>query len=990
MAFTQIGLGGLFSLNVNPAIVAMQQATTSLQSLQSKFDAQLPKIDQWAQKFAQAANKVRGSLAGVNKGMNDIAGGITKTALGAIPLSMVMKAGAQKAIVFEKQMSVVNSLLDEENRKLYPDLIQKAKWMGITSVFTAGQAAQAMEYMVRSGANARETMAGIGGVMNAAAADGIQLEQAANVVAIAIKSMGLEWKDAEMVADVLAKTSASANTNILALGESFVYGAATAKQLGVPIEQLSGIFGALGDAGLKGSMAGTSLTNMMVSLAKPSKEAEAIMGRWGVTLTDAEGKLKPWPWMVDTLSGKLKKVKNVLERTRITAELFGLRGQKAFNALAMKGGKNLKILMDKVANSMGAAADMADKRLDNIAGRWVLFMSAVEGAFIELFEPVMKPVADAIKKVTGYLSDVLVVIQAIKGAGDSVSKYGKVMEENVKKFGATTWAVANGVMDAVIWLKEGFQTIVQKVGAFFGVIGQQGGNAVRQITRFTVQFAVLGAIFAPVAGAVGLLVFVLKAGLWPIIQGIAVVAFNLYAIFIQVAVSAALAATHVLSFALNLGLQLMVAVLGATLSLITFSATMIKNVVVSLATGILWLILFGKTIFTEMIPALWDSIKIELWYAKTVAKNFVMAIWAKIAALGGFKIQIWATVKALGAGLVVGIKAAAIATWAFVKGLVVTGIPALIGFVKGLNLVQMVTLKGLIPALLSVGRVMLVFGGPILIIFGLIGAFLIGMGSKANSFKDTMVAAWTAIKVVVGGFVEGFMEGMHGAWFAVRRVFQSIYQLIRNIFGFLWEDSKTTTGDVAEMFKAVGKWIGNAFKWGFDAIAWFFEGLGDFIFEAQYAFIKFLAAIDEGWVKLKNMVGALSDEEYNREMRRIDGMTAAFRKQHDERKAQILSERTALKKLEEDEQRATETKKAMEKYIYADGKREDNRFYEIKLEPGSFEVNVNNKLEVDGKGLATTVTKHQQEIQERKGFKTKRWQMMAARETGAPVAAGGG
>jgi hypothetical protein len=238
---------------------------------------------------------------------------------------------------------------------------------------------------------------------------------------------------------------------------------------------------------------------------------------------------------------------------------------------------------------------------------------------------------------------------------------------------------------------------------------------------------------------------------------------------------------------------------------------------------------------------------------------------------------------------------------------------------------------------------------------------------------------------VVGGFVEGFMEGMQGVWFAVRGVFLRIYQFIRNIFGFLWEDSKTSTDDIAAMFKAVGKWIGNAFRWGFDAIAWFFEKLGDFIFEAQYAFIKFLAAIDEGWVKLKNMVGALSDEEYNREMRRINGMTEAFRKQHDERKKQILDERAALKKLEEDEQRATDTKKAMEKYVYAEGKREDKRFYEIKLEPGAFDVNVSNKISMDGKDIATTVTKHQQEIQERRGFKTKRWNMMTAREMGAPV-----
>lgn len=989
MAFTQIGLGGTFSLNVNPAVVAMQRATTSLQALQGKFDAQIPKIDQWAAKFAQAANKVKASLAGVKTGMSDIAGGIAKTAMGAIPLAMGMKFGAKRAVEFEKQMGVVNSLLDTQNRKLYPELIQKAKWMGITSVFTAGQAAQAMEYMVRAGADAKEVLAGIGGVMNAAAADGIQLEQAANVVAITVKSMGLEWSQAERVADILAKTSASANTNILLLGESFVYGAATARQLGVPVEHLSALFGALGDAGLKGSLAGTSLTNMMITLSKPSKESEQIMKDWGITLTDNEGKLKSWSVIIKMFSDKLKGIKSVTERAKVSAELFGVRGQKAFSALAAKGPKNLEILMKKVQDSMGAAADMADKRLDNIAGRWVLFMSAVEGAFIELFEPVMKPVADTIKKVTEYLSNVLVVIQAIKAAGDSTAKYAKAMEVNVKKFGATTWAVANGVMDAVIWLKEGFQSLVQRVGKFFGVLGQTGQDSVRQMTRLAVQFSVLGALLVPVAGAVGLLVFVLKSGLWPILRGVGVIIWNLWVAVISLATSFVTLSGRVLSLALDLGLQLVAAVLSATQSILAFAITMTTRFAMALATGVLWLALFGKTIFTEVIPALWDNIRIELWYVKTVAIDFVKSLWTKITLLPLVARGLWSNVAAMRAGFLPAVKSAALAVWTFVRAVATGAIPTLIAFVKGMNLLQMVTLKGVLPALMSVMRVLLIWAGPVLLVLGLVAAFLAGMGAEANSFKATMVAAWTAIKTVVGGFVEGFMESVSGIWFAVRGAFLRIYQFIRNIFGFLWDDSKTTTGDIAEMFKTVGKWIGKAFKFAFDGIAWFFEKLGDFIFEAQYAFIKFLAAIDEGWVKLKNMVGALSDEEYNREMRRINRMTQEFRKQHDERKKQILDERAALKKLEEDEQRATESKKAMEKYIY--DRKEAEYKYTVMLPEGfGADISINNKVELDGKQIATSVTKHQQEIQERKGFKTKRWQMTATRETGAPVLAGGG
>jgi TP901 family phage tail tape measure protein len=988
MAFPQIGLGGIFTLNVNPAVVAMQKASQTLRTFRQNFDSQALGFTKWASEFLKNSKKVSGGLRDIKTGATSVAGAMGGLSLAGLPVAFAMKKATDAAVEFEGQMAVVRALLDKQGRQQMPELIQKAKELGSTTAFSAREVGDAMEFLVRAGATANQTMGAVGGVLAAAAAEGMDLGKASDVVVTVIKGMSLQFEQAGEVADYLAKTSALTNSSILSLGESFTYGAATARDLGLNVAQTSAIFGALSDAGLSGSLAGTSFANMMTKLAKPSKEAQGIMKSFGVTL-EKNGKMKEFPQIVAELGGKIAAIRSPMERAAITSELFGERGRKAFAALMAKGPKQLAELMENVKDAVGASADMAEERLDSLQGRMQLFGAAMKGLAIEVFDPMLKPIAKVIKQISEALGGVLQTVQKIMAAGESEEKFFSAHVETLTKFGQTTWDVALGVVDAVYWMKDTWADFTSWVSSAIGRFTEQSGSSIRGMTSSVIKFAIATSIFVPLVGVVGALALAFRLALWPAIQGTMLMAWGFYRTLINVGFSLAGVASQVLSFALDLGLQLTSALLSATQALLSFSFTMAKRVATSLATGALWVLLFGKSIFTEMIPALWDNIKIELWYVKTVAIEFIKSLWTKITLLPLVARGLWSNAMAMKSGFVPMMKAAALSIWTLVRAIATGAIPFLISLVKGVNILQMVTLKGLVPALLSVGRVVMLFGGPILIVFGLIGAFLASMGAEANSFKTTMIAAWTAIKTVVGGFIEGFKEGAQGIWFAVRRAFLSIYQFVRNIFGFLWEDSTTTTGDIAEMFKAVGRFIADAFRWGFDAIAWFFEKLGDFIFEAQYAFSKFIAAVQETWIRIKKMVGALSKAEYEAELRRIETVRTMLKTQHDERKKQIQAERDALKKLEEDEKRATDTKKAMEKYIYAEGKREEQKFYEIKLEPGSFDVNVNNQVNLDGKQLATSVTRHQQDIQERKGFKTKRWQMLSARESGAPAGGGG-
>src|SRR5690606_28675336 len=109
------------------------------------------------------------------------------------------------------------------------------KRLGATTKFTATEAAEAMEIMARAGFKNEEILAGVGGVLDAAAASGLEMAEVSNHVSNVLKGMGLEASQATRVADVLALASARTKSSIGSLGESMKNVASTARQFNIPL-----------------------------------------------------------------------------------------------------------------------------------------------------------------------------------------------------------------------------------------------------------------------------------------------------------------------------------------------------------------------------------------------------------------------------------------------------------------------------------------------------------------------------------------------------------------------------------------------------------------------------------------------------------------------------------------------------------------------------------------------------------------------------------
>lgn len=409
MALERMGLGAVVTMDNRQAVKAMGQTRDAMGRFVTGTDQAAMKTNKLSGALNKLVMKAKAAGTQLRAAGRQFSQALMSATMAGAPLSITMGLGFKQAANFERQMSAVGAITRATDDEL-DQLRGTAKKMGIESVFSATQSAEAMEYMARAGASTSEIIAGLAGVMNAAAADSIDLATAADIVAQVVKSMGLQWGQAAHVADVLALTSASTNTNIIGLGEAFKYGAPQAKAMGVELEETAAVMGKMADAGLKGSIGGTSFMNMLNKLSKPSTKAKDLMKLFGLQLTDTTGKLRPISSIVEDVAVKLDAIPDAARRAAVASELFGLRGAKAFNALRLGGKKAIDALHEDLllaSEGVGAAGEMAEKRLDNFLGKLTLFKSSVESAFIGLFDPLLKPFAGTVEEMTNGLNRIL-------------------------------------------------------------------------------------------------------------------------------------------------------------------------------------------------------------------------------------------------------------------------------------------------------------------------------------------------------------------------------------------------------------------------------------------------------------------------------------------------------------------------------------------------------------------------------------------------------
>jgi TP901 family phage tail tape measure protein len=292
----------------------------------------------------------------------------------------LVSAGAVSASMlafttFEKSMAKVLALSGATANE-FKHLTAVARTMGLTTVFTAKQAAEAMAMFALQGFKAREIIEALPATLNLAAAADLSMAHAATITAGVMRGMKLEAKDLGRVVDNLARAAANSATTLPDLGEALRALGPVAAATGVQIEEVMAAIRGLANVMIRGAVAGTAMRNILIRLqAQPSDVAKELR-RLNIVVDDGTGKMKGFADIVEEINTKMEHY-TAIQRNAAASQIAGLRATAAFNALLDLGADRLREWTKEQEEAAGSASRMTEIRLDTVFGDWKLLYSAI-------------------------------------------------------------------------------------------------------------------------------------------------------------------------------------------------------------------------------------------------------------------------------------------------------------------------------------------------------------------------------------------------------------------------------------------------------------------------------------------------------------------------------------------------------------------------------------------------------------------------------------
>ena len=285
---------------------------------------------------------------------------------------------------FDKAMSQVAATLGKTTSEV-KNLSDFARKMGAETAFTATEAAEALNYMALAGYDTEKSMKMLPTVLNLAAAGNIGLANASDMVTDAQSALGLSIEQTEELVDQMAKASSKTNTSVQQLGDAILTVGGTAKMMKGGTAELTQVLGVLADNGIKGSEGGTALRNVLLALSAPTKNASAELKKLGVQVFDTQGNMRDLPSIMDDLNEAMKDMTQE-QRTNAINTIFNKRDLKSVEALLGTSKQRWKELAKEIGNASGAAEQMAETQLDNLAGDVTKLQSALGETKLAIIE----------------------------------------------------------------------------------------------------------------------------------------------------------------------------------------------------------------------------------------------------------------------------------------------------------------------------------------------------------------------------------------------------------------------------------------------------------------------------------------------------------------------------------------------------------------------------------------------------------------------------
>lgn len=730
----------------------------------SDYDSEL---DGASKKTSSFGEKLKSGLSTAAK-VGAAAVGVATTAAAGFAAASV-KTGMS----FDSSMSQVAATMgysvDElhdkssEASKTFDTLRNFAMEMGSQTAFSATEAADALNYMALAGYDADKSMTMLPNVLNLAAAGGIDLASASDMVTDAQSALGLSMDETTELVDKMAMASSKSNTSVAQLGEAILTVGGTAKNLAGGTTELSTALGILADNGVKGAEGGTALRNIILSLGAPTDKAAKALDQMGVSVYDANGNMRPLNETFSDLEATLSTMTQG-EQTEVLNTIFNKVDLKSVNALLANTGERFDELSGYIDKAKGSAENMAKTQLDNLAGDVTLFQSALEGAQIVISD-----------KLTPSLREF------VQFGSESVSRLSEAFQDNG----------LSGAMEALgEVLSEGISMILEKlpemVDAGMQLLGALGKGLLENLPVIT-------------DAAIEIITMLVEG----LAQALPQLAEGAAQIITQLASGIGEALPELIPTAVEAVLKFIEGLTspGAIGGLLEGAAKLING----------------------LIEGIVAAVPILIAYAPQIIANLVMALILEIPKLLEVGVNL---IMGLGKGLIQGVlalpKFIAEVVTAIIDGFKsLFGIhsPSTIFAEMGTNLIE-----GLLQGISDTwNRIVEFFSGAV----EALTAFFSGAwenirsGAEAawNAIGDVLKAAWEAVKSAWEGAVDFFS----GLWEGIQNVFSAVSDFFGEVFSAAWEAIQTAWEGVTDFFSGVWEGIQEVFSTVVDVLGGFFS-----------------------------------------------------------------------------------------------------------------------------------------------------------------------
>lgn len=299
---------------------------------------------------------------------------------------------------FSATMSEVQAISGATAEDLQ-QLEDAARLYGSTTRFSATEAAEALKYMALAGWDVQTSLEALPGILDLAAASGLSLASASDMVTDYLSAFGLEASQAAYMADVLTFAQGNSNTTAQQLGEAWRNSAANLHAAGQDMETVTSILEAMANQGLKGSEAGNALAAMMRDITDKMEDGKIKIGETSIAVQDQEGNFRD---LTDILTD-VEKAVNGMGTAQSAAALqstFSARSLKGVNLVLNEGMDKISGYENALRSSQGAAKDAASTMNNNLSGDIKNLNSALDELKLKIFEDAEGPLRSLIQTIT--------------------------------------------------------------------------------------------------------------------------------------------------------------------------------------------------------------------------------------------------------------------------------------------------------------------------------------------------------------------------------------------------------------------------------------------------------------------------------------------------------------------------------------------------------------------------------------------------------------